>query len=236
MVDNRITKQRIKNHWHYSWWKYALMAIVCVLGVNLIFAVTAYRPPEDRKVELYMCSGYANTELLHDNLWPALLEAAPEQELLTVLNIDLTSGDMYSSMQFSTYIGAQEGDVCLLPVSQVRQLTAEGGDYAFLELTPYIESGLLNTGDIDLAAGTMAAENGKIGVYAIPADGLYGLIPYGCDPADSMLCVMAYTQNAESAVKTLDLMLSHYTGEKPEGYDAQKAEERAAQSTTQLFR
>ena len=32
MADNRITKHRVKNHWAYSWWKYALMAVCVVCG------------------------------------------------------------------------------------------------------------------------------------------------------------------------------------------------------------
>ena len=123
MADNRITRKRLKNHFVYGWWKYLLAVVLCVMGVDLIFSMTAYRPPEDKKIELYMCNGYANTELLREELWPVLVERYPQQEDLTVLNIDLTSGDIYAPMQFSTYIAAQQGDVCLLPRSEVETVS-----------------------------------------------------------------------------------------------------------------
>ena len=57
MADNRITKHRVKNHWAYSWWKYLVMCVCVVFGVNMFFTMTAYRSPENKKVELYLCSG-----------------------------------------------------------------------------------------------------------------------------------------------------------------------------------
>ena len=38
MADNRITKKRLKNHFAYSWWKYALAANVASFGLGLILA------------------------------------------------------------------------------------------------------------------------------------------------------------------------------------------------------
>ena len=52
MADNRLTKKRLKNHFAYNWWKYALSAAVSAMLVSIVFAVTAYRPPAEKKVEL----------------------------------------------------------------------------------------------------------------------------------------------------------------------------------------
>ena len=41
-------------HLTYNWWKYALVIILGALAVNLYFTVTVYRPPEDKKVDLYV--------------------------------------------------------------------------------------------------------------------------------------------------------------------------------------
>ena len=86
MAENRITKKILKNHWTYNWWKYLLAIVISVFGVDLLFSVTAYRPPENRKVELYLCSGYADADAVHADFWPALKARCPEQEELTVLN------------------------------------------------------------------------------------------------------------------------------------------------------
>lgn len=210
MADNRIDKRRLKNHLAYGWWKYALAAVICVMAVDMLFAVTAYRPPEERQVELYVLNDYIDTQPLHDALWPQIRQAYPEQELLTVMNINLAGGDMYAAMQFSTYAAAQQGDLCLLPRSEVTKLTAEGADSAFLELTPYIESGVIDVRGIDLTDGMLASESGQIGVYAIPADSLTGLLAYGCDPTQSYLCIMGYSGNADTAAGVMDMMIKTF--------------------------
>ena len=216
MADNRITKKRIKDHWHYSWWKYAIFAVVAVIGIDLLFSSTAYRSPEDRRIQLYMCNGHADAEALEADLWPALLEACPGQEELMVMNIDLTRDDYYTRMQFMTYVAAQEGDVCLLPVKEVRSLAADGADDAFLELTPYVESGVIPTEGIDLEAGMLEDANGVRGLYAIPAGTLYGLYEYGCNPAGGMLCAMVYGGNDDTAAALIGQMIERFAVDPPQ--------------------
>lgn len=236
-MDTRITKAKLRNHWHYSWWKYMVAAIICGLLVDMLFAMTQYRPPANRKIELYLCSGYADAAVVHDQLWPELQAAVPDQELLSVININLSGDDVYANMQFTTYIGAQQGDVLMLPASSVKGLAPEGGDTAYMELTPFIESGLLNLGDLDLSAGMMPSEDGEMGLYAIPTDTLYGLTEASCDPAGGMLVIMGYSMNPENAARTIQLMFDLYQTEKPDWYDGmrQEKEQQAAQQT-QLFR
>lgn len=227
----------LKNHWRYSWWKYALLAVACVMGVDLLFAMTAYRPPEDKKIELYVCNGYIDAARLQEELWPRITQRLPDQEELTVMNIDLTSGDMYTPMQFSTYVGAQQGDICLLPESEFKKLAQDGAQYAYMNLTPYIESGVISLRGIDCSDYVYADEEGQEGIYGIPADNLFGLLNYAHDPAGDVLCVMAYNGNDENAAAVADLLFELYMTQKPEGYDQMR--QQAAQSQSggaQIFR
>lgn len=237
MADNRITKARLKNHWAYSWWKYLLMIVLVVMGVSVGFSVTAYRPPEDRKIQVFLCNGWADAVQFEADLWPLLKEASPDQEQLTASNIDLTSGDVYVNMQFTTYIAAQEGDVCLLPRSEVKKLAADEAWSAFVDLTPYIENGQLAQDDVSYAGLTFPTENGGEGIFAIPADGLYGLTEYGIDPADGAFVIMSFSGNEENAVQLLEIIIDRFAGEKPEGYDAWH-EQRGAGETggSQIFK
>lgn len=225
----------LKNHWRYSWWKYALLAVISVMGVDMLFAMTAYRPPEERKIELYVCNGYINAAEFQEALWPQILQRCPDQEELTVINIDLSGGDMYATMQFSTYIAAQQGDVCLLTESEFRKLTADGAEYAFMDLTPYIESGAIDLRGIDCSGYVYTNEAGQEGVYGVPADSLFGLLDFAHDPAGDVLCIMAYNGNDDNAAAVLDLLLERYQAEKPEGYDEMKRGE-SGSGGTQLFR
>ena len=235
MADNRITKHRLKNHWAYSWWKYLLMAVCVVFGVNMLFTVTAYRSPENKKVEIYLCKGWADAETAYADLLPELLEIDPEQEELYVQNIDITSDDYYSVMQFTTYMAAQQGDILLLPRSEVGKYADEEAWGAYAELTEYIEGGMLNVGDADLSGVMYENASGEMGVFGVPADALYGLTVYGIDPADSVLVITAYSGNEETCVKLLDAMIRRYATEKPENYDEWHKQMNSSSGTTSVF-
>ena len=217
MAANRVTKKWLQNHFHYSWWKYLVIVAVSIMGIDMLFTSTAYRVPEDKKLELYICSGYIDSMALENALWPQYQARYPEQEELTVMNIDLSSGDMYANMQFTTYAAAQQGDVLLLPQAEVYKYAAEGADEFFLELTPFVESGVLNLQDIDSSAGMLKNAEGEMGLYAIPADSLYGLSAFYSVPEGAMLCATSYGGNDEHAAGLMNLMIELYKTEKPEG-------------------
>ena len=158
MADNRLTKKRLKNHFAYNWWKYALSAAVSAMLVSIVFAVTAYRPPAEKKVELYVLNGYIDTETFQRDFWPELQARKPEQEELTVLNINLTdSSNIYAPMQFSTYVAAQQGDLFLISRDEMRRITADGAQEALVELAElrdvidaFFEKVMVNVEDKDL--------------------------------------------------------------------------------------
>ena len=208
MTDKRLTKKRLKNHFAYNWWKYALSAAISAMLVSVVFAVTEYRPPAEKKVELYVLNSYIETETFQQDFWPELQARKPEQEALTVLNINLTdSSNIYAPMQFSTYVAAQQGDLFLISRDELLKITADGADEALVELTDYLESGAIDAQDIDLVKGTLDRGDGTTAVYAIPADTLTGLSQYGNDPKNSLLCIPMYSKNADSAAALIELML-----------------------------
>ena len=49
-----VNAQTLRQHLTYNWWKYALVIILSALAVNLYYTVTAYRPPEEKKVDFYI--------------------------------------------------------------------------------------------------------------------------------------------------------------------------------------
>lgn len=236
MADKRITRKKLKTHWHYSWWKYVMLTALSIMVVDIVFAMTAYRAPEEKKIELYFCNGYMNTAAIEEEFWPMLIEACPDQEELVVMNIDLTSQDGYSDMQFTVYSAAHQGDICLLPASEVKKLAADGADEIFIELTPYVESGAIDVEGIDLSGGMYKAADGTEGLYGIPADSLYGLVSYGNDPADSLFCIMSYSGNDDNAAAALGILVGHFRAEKPEGYDEYREKKEAeSSSATSIF-
>lgn len=235
MAEKRINIRTLKNHWHYSWWKYLLLCVIGIFGVNLVFTMTAYRSPEEKKIEVYICNSYIDTVKLHEDLWPLIQAAAPDQEELSVMNIDLTSEDPYTRMQYTTYTAAQQGDVYLLPKHEADMLAADSVEYAFVELSQYVESGVLNVDGMDLSRGMYVSSTGEEGLYGIPAHELYGLLDYYNDPAGSLFYVVTFSGNEENAVKTLGILLDMMRQEKPEGYDDMMRQKEEQQSGAPLF-
>ena len=233
MADNRITKKRLKNHFAYSWWKYALAAVLSVMGVSLVFAATRYEPPADRQLTVYVLNDYTDAETMQADLWARIKEAHPEQEALFVQNIDLTdSSNIYAPMQFSTYVAAQQGDVFLIPYDEMLKIVADGPEDALVDLTAYIENGVIDVSGLDLSACTMKKLDGTTGIYAVPADQLYGLrTAYYNDAKGSVLCIPIYSQNQDTAAEAIRILMELGKGEKP-AEQTEKAE--AAQP--QVFR
>lgn len=208
MTDKRLTKKRLKNHFAYNWWKYALSAAISAMLVSIVFAVTEYRPPAEKKVELYVLNSYIETETFQQDFWPELQARKPEQEALTVLNINLTdSSNIYAPMQFSTYVAAQQGDLFLISRDEMLKITYDGAQEALVELTDYLDSGVIDAAGLDLAQGTLDRGDGTTAVYAIPAGTLTGLSQYGNNPENSFLCIPLYTKNADTAAALIGLMV-----------------------------
>jgi len=231
MTKQRITKKWLKNHMTYSWWKYLLLCAACVFCIDMLFVMTAYRAPEEKKVEVYILNDYVEASAVREDLSEVFFERCPDQEELTVLSINIGSDDMYARMQFTTYAAAQQGDVYMLPVKEFENLTQDGPE-AFVDLKPYIESGVIDLQGIDVSRGTMRHADGSKGIYFIPADTLYGMLRYSNDPAGSVLCLTSFGGNDDNAARVLNLLLEQYHGEKPEGYDQMRKER---QNRTTLF-
>ena len=223
MTKDRVTKRWLKNHMFYSWWKYLILAAACVFCVDILFSATEYRPPEEKKIEVYILNDYVEASAVREELSPMFFERCPDQEELTVLSINIGSDDMYARMQFTTYAAAHQGDVYMMPASEFRNLTAEEYD-AFVDLKPYIESGMIDIRDMDVSDYTVKNADGTESIYAIEADTLYGLVKHHNDPAGSVLCLTEFGGNIEHAAEMLNLMIEQYHGEKPEGYDQMRKE------------
>lgn len=208
MANQRLTKKKLKNHLAYSWWKYALAAAVSTMLVSIVFAVTEYRPPDDKKVEFYVLNSYADTETMQADFWPLLQARKPEQEKLTVININLTDSSKHlrADAVFDVCRGAA-GRFVFDFAGRDAQITSDGAQESLVELTPYLENGVIDAEDIDLAKGTLDRGDGTTAVYAVPADTLTGLNAYGNDPRDSLLCIPMYSKNADSAAALIELML-----------------------------
>jgi len=220
MVNTKITRERARSHFQYGFWKYALLAVFAVFGWNLFYSVTAYRPPDDKKVDTYFVT-YALSGDTTDALSDMAAPAFPDMEALNFLSISMsTDDDYYGNMQLSTYIGAQEGDVYVMTWERFQTYAASG---VFLPLDSYIASGALDLRGIAPGKGEMTladSDTGEAyehGVYGVPADSLYGMMGLGVDNRGLWMGVTIYSGNKDNAVKMIDWLIETFQADPPEG-------------------
>lgn len=201
MLETKITKERIKHHFTYSWWKYLIMACVAIFGWNLIYTSTGYRAPRDKRFDVTFVGSGVSDEM-QNWLQMEILTMFPEVEDSSVLSILYSEEDSYyGSIQLTTYTAAGEGDVYIMPRER---FTVFAQGESFVPLDDAIASGALNLRGIDVTPGTVKNDDGVTAVFGIPLNSLYGLMSYGIDNRDLVAAVMAYSPNVDLAMEWLN--------------------------------
>ena len=200
-----ITKQRIRNHFHYSLWKYALLVVIALFGWNLIYTSTRYQSPENLKVEFYGEVGATATKDLQGLADQIHAQLMPEMEEVTATEI--TYDDTYGDMQLMVWVSAAQGDIYLLSNKRFQSLAENG---ALMDLQPYVDNGTLNASGLSLDGGYVSnADTGKTVLCGIPADHLPLLADYGLVTSGATLCILANNGNDEYSLKFLNYLLTH---------------------------
>jgi hypothetical protein len=203
-----ITREKIRNHFHYSFWKYLLLIVIALFGWNLLYTVTRYRPPENRKVEFYAEGNVSSSDMLQSLADLIHQEVMPEMEEVTATTVSFDSE--YGDMQLTVWISAGQGDVYLLSQKRFESMAS---NEATLELQPWLDEGALHADGIDLTNGYATdSETGAQVLRGIPADSLTGLNEYGLDPEGMVLCVLYNNGNDAYSIKFMDYLLTHMRG------------------------
>jgi len=109
--------------------------------------------------------------------------------------------DAYGEMQLTTWSFAGEGDLYTLNKKYFTNLMSNG---AMLDLTPYLDSGLLKLDGMDLSDCYVTdPDTGEKWLCGIPAKELPGLLGYNLVCDDCYLSVLINGGNDENTVKLL---------------------------------
>ena len=227
-------KGDIKNHFQYRLWVYLLIAVAGWFAADLLYTVTAYRPPAERKVDFVLVQGgYPDTEALSAALSaPALAWGQaydPTLEEVGFYSISYSgdsSADIYGAQVYLVRIAAQEGDIWILPENLFDQLHVQD---ALMPLDDFVEQGLLHTQGLDLTNclrpapseqtdedGAPLPPDGEEHLYALPASGLKGLEQIGYQTQDAYLVMMGYSANPQTSAVVLDWVMEQLKEGLPE--------------------
>ena len=206
-----VTSGKLKYHFAYNWWKYLLIAALAFGLVDLLYTVTAYRPPRDKTIGFYVY-GYTNEQSLTEYLENVRKTEMPDMEEITsqMLIVD----DSYGPMQLMTYMAVGEGDVYLLPREQFLS-HAEGGAFVPLETDTELMA-LFDAAGVSLQSGWRRnTETGENHLCGIPLDKLPGLSRYAY-AQDGFLCRVISGGNQENAAVFFRILCRDMI-EKPSG-------------------
>ncbi|MBQ4552668.1 MAG: hypothetical protein IJA59_06935 [Clostridia bacterium] len=208
-IKTPLSKEQVRTHLTYSSWKYIALIIASIFGWNLLYTMTAYRSPEHLRVDVYLQSGTAVDEVVDAYFKPVWDACVPDMETVDAVILTSTAAeDAYATMQLSVYIMAGEGDIYMLKTEDFKNYAAQG---AFIDLTPYVENGMLNIDDIDVSAGYVAVVDdegiptGEKQFFGIPAYTLDGF-KTGANiyNRDLVIGVTAFSNNEENVIKFLN--------------------------------
>ena len=196
-----INSRTLKQHFAYSWWKYLVVAVLAFGLVDLLYSVTAYRTPAEKKVEFYVY-GQMNQEKLAAYMENIRATEMEDMEVMTPLQ--LIDDQYYGPMQLTTYMAVGEGDVYLLPRDEFVS-GASNGSFLALEDDKELMA-LFDNAGINLQNGWRKnAETGENHLCGIPQNKLPGLSQYAI-ANNGYLCVIVNSGNNENALKFLRIL------------------------------
>lgn len=219
-IKTPLQRANIKTHFTYYFWAYLLVIAGAIFGWNLLYTVTAYRSPENKRVDLYIQSSTVSDQTAKEFIQPIWDQYVPDMEVVDAVLLQSKSDDYYSAMQLTVYIMSQEGDIYILSSSDFKNYAAQG---AFLDLKPFVNDGQLHIDGIDVSAGyvAMVDENGlpvaQRQMFGVPLYSLYGYMDgLYMDNRDMVLAVTAYNNNTDNVIKFVDGFLEAGRGDPPE--------------------
>lgn len=207
------TRDRLRSHLQYGLWKYALLIVLSIFAWDMVYAMTAYRPPQDKRIDLYIQSSTASQEALEKYLISVKDKVVPDMELVSaIMLMGSAQNDIYAAQQLTTYLMAGEGDIYLLSSADYKQYASQG---VFLKLDELVADGTLQLEGIDLTKAQVAIQEydrdrdalvpvSARHLYGIPAAQLFGLMEYGIDNRDMYLGVTTFNQNDENVLRFLN--------------------------------
>ncbi|MBQ2953609.1 MAG: hypothetical protein IJE07_08645 [Clostridia bacterium] len=208
-----VTRKKLQDHFSYSWWKYGLLILVAWMGWNILYSVTAYRPPEEKKVILgvYSYASSANAEA-----YMAEVQRVHMPDMERVAPMYILPDESYGEMILLTRVAANECDIYILPTAQFQSWADKGACQALDEVAPGAVAELEAAG-VTLTRGYRTSEGTQEKhLYGIPCRDLPGADHLlGTNADDMYICVFHKTGNDENVLKFLGILVHDLLNEPP---------------------
>jgi len=198
-----VNKDTIRQHFTYSLWKYILMAVIVIFGWNLIYTVTAYHPPKDKCIDMYVFG------VGEETLMDAYMETIRTTEMTDMEEMDsvfMVVDQTYTPMQLMAYIAAGEGHLYMLPKDYFMNYGTQDL-FVQLDAIPGLTDSLDAAGVSYDRGWCISEETGEKHLYGIPMADFPGLASCVYSYQDSYLCISLTNGNDENSAKFLRIFL-----------------------------
>lgn len=204
-MQTPVTAKKLKDHLTYSWWKYGILVIVAFMFWSIFYTVTAYKPPEEKKIVIgALCPG--TDQYLTAYMESVRQEKMSDMELMEALTF--TPDGNNSEVIVATHIVAKDCDAYILPETQFKNWAFKGAFKKLDAELPALVADLEAMG-INLNRGLCATEDSsEMHLYAIPCRDIPGFeqLLYA-DTTDLYLCVFHETGNDANTLKFIDIFV-----------------------------
>lgn len=205
-----LTKKKIQHHLSYSLWKYVLLAVIAAFGWNIVFSVTRYHPPEEKKVVLGVYA-FGSDININTYMEQVRVDLMPDMEEMNAMFI--MPDEAQGAMILTTRIAARDCDIYILPRAQFQSYASTG---AFMPLDIVLPDLLtaLEAEGVSLSRGYRTLEDkapapwnestasGEKHQYAIPCADLPGMSAMlQCDASDMYIGIFFETGNDDNVCK-----------------------------------
>lgn len=216
-LSTPLTKKRMIDHLAYHFWKYLLAAVLSVFVWNMVFLQTEYRPPQEKRIDIYLQAAGVSAEDADAFFHPVWQSAVPDMETVQTVVLMPSGQDSYlGDMQLTTYLMAGEGDLYILSRADFKKFASQG---AFIPLEGLAQSGALDLSGLDAKAGWIASQTAEEAdgqtaaatrqhLYGIPMKGLERFErALGLNADDLLVGITVLSGNEDNAVKFLSGLL-----------------------------
>ena len=111
MIHTPLKWTNVRQHFGYTWWAYALMAVILLFGWQMAYRATEYVPPPEKTIHVTIAGDYVSESVL-EYYEEKAYEEFPEMELITFENTPLSltgEGDYSGYTKLSVVIAVGEG-------------------------------------------------------------------------------------------------------------------------------
>lgn len=221
-MQTPITAKKLKDHFNYSWWKYALLLVLAIMGWSIFYTITSPKTPENKKiiVGVYSAGFDSNLSAYMQQLQEEQFPEMQQMEPMFILP-DVQQG----AMILTTRMASKQCDLYILPRQEFQSWASQGAFLPLETAMPELVAELKEAG-VGLSRGyTSGKETSEEHLYGIPCRDLPSSLYYlWTDPTDMYISIFVHNGNDENVLHFTEAFVRDLLKEPPVNTETESSE------------